>query len=42
MGGLGFGSHADSIAPVPWYSWVLTGWAPFSAIPMLFSYVGIP
>ena len=46
MGGLGFGSHADSIAPVPWYSWVLNpllGALLGFYIPMLFSYVqGIP
>ena len=46
MGGLGFGSHADSIAPVPWYSWGLNpllGALLGFYIPMLFSYVqGIP
>ena len=46
MGGLGFGSHADSIAPVPWYSWVLNpllGALLGFYIPMLFSYAqGIP
>ena len=46
MGGLGFGSHADSIAPVPWYSWVLNpllGALLGFYIPMLFSYVqGVP
>ena len=46
MGGLGFGSHADSIAPVPWYSWVLNpllGALLGFYIPMLFSYMqGIP
>ena len=46
MGGLGFGSHADSIAPVPWYSWVLNpllGALLGGYIPYLFAYMqGIP